>query len=77
MNIESMTPAAGNILPSQSMNKRSGYSRGGRVDDIIMAEDYYRGLEKIANSKMSPAEKKSAISELKRRLREQKKPYKH
>lgn len=47
------------------------------MDDIIMAEDYYRGLEKIANSKMSPAEKKSAISELKRRLREQKKPYKH
>ena len=77
MNIESMTPSTGNTLPSQRMNKRSGYSRGGRVEDIIMAEDYDRGLEKIANSKMSPAEKKSAISELKRRLREQKKPYKH
>ena len=77
MDIESMTPAAGNALPSQRMTSRSGYYRGGSVDDILIAEDYEREFSKIYNSKMSPAEKKSAISELKRRLREQKKPYKH
>ena len=77
MEIESMTPAAGSVPPSQKMSSRTGYWMGGNPDKVIWADDYEKGMAEIANSDMSPDEKKAAMSDLKQRLWNQRQPYKH
>lgn len=77
METESMTPQAGSVPPSQRMGGKTGYGKGGNPDNVILADDYEKGMTEIANSDMSPDEKKAAVSDLKQRLWKQRQPYKH
>lgn len=77
METESMTPQAGSILPSQRMSGKTGYGKGGDPESVFMADEYKKGMTEIAESSMSPSEKKAAIVKLHQRQREQQRPYKH
>lgn len=75
METESMTPAAGSALPSQRMGKKSGYSKGANIDDVLLSMEYDKALAEIG--KLPPDERKAAIVKLHQRQREQRKPYRH
>lgn len=75
METESMAPDAGSVLPSQRMGKKSGYSKGASIDDVLLSMEYDKALAEIG--KLPPDERKAAIVKLHQRQREQRKPYRH
>ena len=75
MEIESMSPAAGNALPSQKMSSRTGYGKGGNPDDVFLSMEYDEAMAEI--NKLPPDERKVALVRLHQRQREQKTPYRH
>lgn len=75
MEIESMSPAAGNSMPSQKMSNRTGYWKGDNPDDVILSMEYDEVMAEI--NKLPEDEREAAIAILHRRQREQKMPYKH
>lgn len=75
MDIESMTPAAGSVPPSQRMDKKSGYSKGASPDAVFRALDRDEAMKEIA--KLPPEERKAALSKFKQQQWERSVPYKH
>ena len=75
MEIESMSPDAGNTMPSKKMNGRTGYGRVGNLDDVLLSMEYDAAISEI--NKLPPDERKAALVKLHQRQREQKIPYKH
>ena len=75
MEIESMSPAAGNALPSQKLCSRTGYGKGGNPDDVFLSMEYEEALAEI--NKLPLDERKAALVKLHQRQKEQKMPYKH
>ena len=75
MEIESMSPAAGNALPSQKMSSKTGYGKGSNPDNVLRAMDYEEAMVEIG--KLPPEERKAALVKLHQRQWEERKTYKH
>ena len=75
MEVESMSPVAGNSLPSQKMKSKTGYGKGSNPDDVFLSMEYEAAMVEIG--KLPPEERKAALVKLHQRQWEEKKPYKH